>query len=276
MSSLQKEIIEALKVQSAIDPEREIRRSIEFIKEYLIANPFLKTLVLGISGGQDSTLAGKLCQMAITELREQTQAADYQFIAVRLPYGLQSDESDVLDAITFINADQSYHVNIKTSVDALVAELAGQNIMVTDYNKGNIKARQRMIAQYAIALSTHGVVVGTDHAAEAVTGFYTKFGDGSADIMPIWRLNKRQGRQMLIALDCPAHLYEKVPTADLEEEKPGLPDEIALGVSYDNIDDYLEGKVIDKKAAQKIENWYLTTQHKRKMPITIYDTWWQK
>lgn len=275
MSSLQKEIIKALKVQSAIEPEHEIRRSIDFIKDYLTAYPSLKTLVLGISGGQDSTLAGKLCQMAITELREQTKDAEYQFIAVRLPYGLQSDERDALDAIAFIKADQTCHVNIKTAVDAIVAELLSQNIVVSDYNKGNIKARQRMVAQYAIAGANNGVVVGTDHAAEAVTGFYTKFGDGSADIMPIWRLNKRQGRQMLVALDCPLHLYEKVPTADLEEEKPGLPDEIALGVSYEQIDDYLEGKVIEVKAAQKIENWYLKTQHKRRMPINSYDTWWQ-
>lgn len=93
-----------------------------------------------------------------------------------------------------------------------------------------------MIAQYAIARARGYAVVGTDHAAEAVTGFYTKFGDGAADITPLWRLDKRQGKQLLSALGAPKALYEKVPTADLEDDRPALPDEVALGVRYDDID----------------------------------------
>src|SRR5699024_7583814 len=102
-----------------------------------------------------------------------------------------------------------------------------------------------------------------DHGAEAVTGFYTKFGDGGADLMPIFRLNKRQGRQLLEELHCPSHLYTKVPTADLEEDKPAVPDEVALGVSYDEIDDYLEGKQVAEQAKVKIENYFLNSRHKR-------------
>ena len=110
-----------------------------------------------------------------------------------------------------------------------------------------------MVAQYAIAGQTGCAVIGTDHAAESVTGFYTKFGDGAADITPLWRLNKRQGRAMLQVLGAPEHLYLKVPTADLEEDRPSLPDEVALGVTYEEIDDYLEGKDINEKAAETIE-----------------------
>ncbi|VEB60402.1 NAD synthetase [Salmonella enterica subsp. enterica] len=73
------------------------------------------------------------------------------------------------------------------------------------------KARERMKAQYSIAGMTHGVVVGTDHAAEAITGFFTKYGDGGTDINPLHRLNKRQGKQLLAALGCPEHLYKKSP-----------------------------------------------------------------
>ena len=146
---------------------------------------------------------------------------------------------------------------------------------ISDFNKGNIKARQRMIAQYAIAGQTHGAVLGTDHAAEAVTGFYTKFGDGAADITPLWRLDKRQGKAMLAELDAPKHLYEKTPTADLEDNRPALPDEAALGVTYDDIDNYLEGREVSKDAAEKIENWYIKTEHKRHLPITIYDDFWK-
>ncbi|HCT97706.1 MAG TPA: NAD(+) synthase [Aerococcus urinaeequi] len=276
MRSLQEEIINALKVAPSIDPETEIRRTIDFIKAYFHKYPFLKSLVLGISGGQDSTLAGKLCQMAITEMREETGDDKYQFIAVRLPYGNQADEADAMDAIDFMAADQTVRVNIKPAVDVTVEELEKGGLTISDFNKGNIKARQRMLVQYAIAGENAGVVVGTDHAAESVTGFYTKFGDGAADILPIWRLNKSQGRAILEYLDAPEHLYVKVPTADLEENRPGLADEVALGVTYQDIDAYLEGKEVSREAAEKIENWYLKTQHKRKLPITVYDEWWKK
>ena len=80
---------------------------------------------------------------------------------------------------------------------------------------------------------------------------------------------------MLAELGAPKHLYEKVPTADLEEDRPALPDELALGVTYDQIDDYLEGRQVSEEAATKIENWYKKTAHKRHLPITIYDTFWQ-
>lgn len=275
MRTLQQEIIAELKVQPTIDPEAEIRRSIDFMKAYLRKHSFLKTLVLGISGGQDSTLCGKLCQMAITELRAETGDDSYKFIAVRLPYGTQADESDALDAIEFMQADEMMRVNIKEAADAMVAAVQANDVTVSDFNKGNIKARQRMIAQYAIAGANSGAVVGTDHAAEAITGFYTKFGDGGADIMPLWRLNKRQGRAMLEVLGAPEHLYKKTPTADLEEDCPALPDEVALGVTYDDIDDYLEGKEVRTDAAEKIENWFTKTRHKRHLPITVYDTFWK-
>ncbi|WP_054669534.1 ammonia-dependent NAD(+) synthetase [Lentilactobacillus senioris] len=275
MRTKQAEIIAALHVASQIDPQTEIRRTIDFLKEYLQVTG-LKTYVLGISGGQDSTLAGKLAQLAINELRQADPEAGYQFIAVRLPYGVQADESDALAAIDFIEADQTMRVDIKAATDAAVQSLQTNNLMISDFNKGNIKARQRMIAQYGIAGETSGVVIGTDHAAESVTGFYTKFGDGAADITPLWRLDKRQGRQMLAELGAPEHLYAKVPTADLEEERPALPDEVALGVSYDEIDDYLEGGCpVSDQAAKTIEGWYDRTEHKRHLPVTIFDNFWR-
>ncbi|MCD2255115.1 ammonia-dependent NAD(+) synthetase [Lactobacillus sp. CC-MHH1034] len=275
MRPLQKEIIAVEHTQPTIDPQKEIRRSIDFLKAYL-KKTGLKTYVLGISGGQDSTLAGTLTQMAIKELRAETGVADYRFIAVRLPYGAQADEQDAMDAIAFMQADEVMRVNIKASVDAMVTALdENPELTVGDFNKGNIKARVRMVAQYGIAGQRQGVVVGTDHAAENITGFYTKFGDGAADVTPLYRLNKRQGKQLLEVLGAPRHLYLKTPTADLEEDRPALPDEVALGVTYDQIDDYLEGRTIDEKAAEKLEQIYLRTQHKRHLPITVFDDFWK-
>lgn len=275
MNALQAEIIAALKTQPTIDPAKEIRRSVDFMKAYLKKNTFLKSYVLGISGGQDSTLVGALAEKAMQEMRAETGDESYQFIAVRLPYGEQADESDAMAAIEFMAADQVKRVNIKGSVDAMVQPLAETGVIVSDFNKGNIKARVRMIAQYGVAGENSGAVLGTDHSAESITGFYTKFGDGGADLVPIFRLNKRQGKAMLAELGAPKHLYEKVPTADLEEDRPALPDELALGVTYDQIDDYLEGRQVSEEAATKIENWYKKTAHKRHLPITIYDTFWQ-
>ncbi|WP_301009664.1 NAD(+) synthase, partial [Ligilactobacillus agilis] len=165
MRPLQAEIIKTLRVQAEIDPQAEIRRSVDFMKAYLKKHSFLKALVLGISGGQDSTLAGKLSQMAISELRQETGDSDYKFIAVRLPYGQQADEQDALDAIEFMQADLTVRVNIKEAADQMVAALEANGLTISDFNKGNIKARQRMIAQYGIAGAYQGAVVGTDHAA---------------------------------------------------------------------------------------------------------------
>lgn len=276
MRDKQREIIETLKVQPTIDPDTEIRRSVDFLKDYLRRYTFLKTLVLGISGGQDSTLTGLLCEQAVTELRRETGKTDYRFIAVRLPYGQQADEADAMAAIDFIGPDEVQRVDIQPATDAMIEAVGANDDVVSDFNKGNVKARQRMIAQYAIAGARSGAVVGTDHAAEAVTGFYTKYGDGATDICPIWRLDKRQGAAMLRFLGAPKHLYEKVPTADLEDDRPALPDEAALGVRYADIDDYLEGRPVSDAAAQRIENWYAKTAHKRHLPVNVYDTFWQK
>ncbi|UKE83832.1 ammonia-dependent NAD(+) synthetase [Pectobacterium colocasium] len=273
--SLQSDIITALGVKSSIEPAQEIRVSVDFLKNYLNAHPFVTSLVLGISGGQDSTLTGKLCQTAITELRNETGNARYQFIAVRLPYGVQADEADCQDAIAFIQPDRVLTVNIKPAIEASEATLRAIGVELSDFVKGNEKARERMKAQYSIAGMNAGLVVGTDHAAEAVTGFFTKYGDGGTDINPIFRLNKRQGKALLRELGCPSHLYTKAPTADLEEDRPSLPDEVALGVTYEKIDDYLEGKQIEAKDAAIIENWYRKTEHKRRPPITVFDDFWR-
>lgn len=275
MPSLQQRIIEELQVLPTIDPQEEIRKTVEFLKDYAKKHSFLKGFVLGISGGQDSTLTGKLTQIAVDELNEEAGEARYSFYAIRLPYGVQADEQDCQDALNFIQPSEIITVNIKPAVDASIDSLKAAGVDVSDFVKGNEKARERMKVQFAVAAMKSAVVLGTDHAAEAITGFFTKFGDGGADLVPIFRLNKRQGKQILAHLNCPPHLYKKVPTADLEENRPSLPDEVALGLTYELIDDYLEGKEIPADAQELLEGHYLRSQHKRHLPITIFDTFWK-
>lgn len=275
MRPMQREIIKQLKVESQISLQYEVERTVQFLKDYLIAHPFLKTYVLGISGGQDSTLVGKLAQMAVESLRSETKNKNYQFIAVRLPYATQMDEEDAKKALDFIQPDKVMTVNVQPATDAMVETIEKEGLSIGDFNKGNIKARQRMVIQYAIAGQLQGAVLGSDHAAESVTGFFTKFGDGAADLMPLWRLTKEQGRQMLRHLNAPTELYEKVPVADLEDDRPMQPDEEVLGVTYEAIDRYLTGQEVSDQEAERIESLYQSSRHKRHLPITIFDDFWR-
>ncbi|WP_272653818.1 MULTISPECIES: ammonia-dependent NAD(+) synthetase [Microbacterium] len=270
---MQQEIAEALGVQADIDPTTETEARVQFLVDYLTATG-TKGYVLGISGGQDSTLAGRLAQLAVERVRE--YGGEASFFAVRLPYRVQADAADARAALEFIAPDRSVEVNIQHGVDGIEADIEeafGSDI--SDFNRGNIKARIRMVTQYAIAGHDGMLVIGTDHAAEAVTGFYTKFGDGAADILPLSGLTKRQGRAMLRALGAPERLYLKVPTADLLDGQPGRPDEDELGLTYEQIDDYLEGKEVDPAVAERIEAKYLATRHKRHLPVTPQDGWWR-
>jgi NAD+ synthase len=273
MREEQARIIEALTVLPTIDAAAEVERRTTFLVDYL-KKTGAKGLVLGISGGQDSSLAGRLCQLAVERLK--AEGVDATFVAVRLPYGVQADEDDAQLALTFIKPERVVTFDIKRGVDGVAAEFADAiGTPITDFTKGNVKARARMIAQYAIAGDLGLLVVGTDHAAEAVTGFFTKFGDGGADVLPLSGLSKRQGRALLEALDAPERLYLKAPTADLLDNAPGQTDEANLGLSYTDIDDFLEGRDVDDSVATAIETRYEATAHKRNPPVGPADTWWR-
>ncbi|MFD1065000.1 ammonia-dependent NAD(+) synthetase [Oceanobacillus locisalsi] len=275
MKELQQSIIQALHVKPEIDPKDEIRNRIDFMKDYLLKFRFAKGFVLGVSGGQDSTLLSKLAQIAVEELNEDEEENTYQFIGVELPYGEQGDADDVADAIEFIQPSTMFTVNIKEAVDASEKSLRDAGVVISDFLKGNEKARERMKAQYSVAGKYNCFVLGTDHAAEAITGFFTKHGDGACDLAPLEGLNKRQGKQMLKELGCPEHLYLKKPTADLEDDRPALADEEALGVTYEDIDAYLEGKEISQEAREVIEGHYIKTMHKREPIASIHNDWWK-
>jgi NAD+ synthase len=269
----QTSIAAEMHVTAEFDAAREIERRVAFLANYLRSSG-LKIYVLGISGGVDSTTAGRLAQLAVERLR-----ADYydaHFIAIRLPYGEQKDEADAQQALRFIRADENLAIDIKPAADAMLAALDNSGVLFNDeahqdFVHGNIKARQRMIAQYAVAGARSGVVIGTDHAAESVMGFFTKFGDGGADVLPLTGLNKRRVRAVAKALGAPETLAHKVPTADLEMLRPLRPDEDAYGIPYDTIDDFLEGKPVGNAAREIILRFYEVTRHKRALPYTPFD-----
>src|SRR3954447_852984 len=173
MVNLREQILAELGVKPTIEPKVEVRQRVDFLKEYLRSTP-ARGYVLGISGGQDSSLTGRLCQLAAEELRAEGHEAT--FVAVRLPYGVQADEEDAQIALGFIRPDRSITVNVKPSADAVAAEAAlgleellGDEprrgldsprrpqdrppvaAQLHDFVRGNIKARERMVIQYSIA-----------------------------------------------------------------------------------------------------------------------------
>lgn len=275
---LKQTVIEEMKVLPQIDVEYEVTRRVSFIKSQLKLSS-LNTLVLGISGGIDSCTLGKLAQLAVSELNQE-QHESFQFVAVRLPYGTQADEQDAQDSIDFIAPSKVVDVNVKPGADAIhnsaCEALAGAGILPQsesklDFVKGNVKARTRMVIQYEIAGLLDGLVLGTDHSAENITGFYTKYGDGACDLAPLFGLSKRQVRQIALHLGAPEKIVHKAPTADLESLSPQKADEAALGLTYTEIDDFLEGKSVADAVVEKLLYIYTQTQHKR-IPIpTIYD-----
>jgi len=274
----QQAIIDEMKVLPEIDVPFEIRRRVSFIKATLMASG-LKTLVLGISGGVDSSTCGRLAQLAINELNNEADE-NFKFIAVRLPYGVQADEEDAQQALDFIQPTHCLTTNVLEGVNGIhqqVVDALSQEKLLSasdeqvDFSKGNVKARARMVSQYHIAGILGGLVLGTDHSAENITGFFTKWGDGACDLAPLFGLSKRQVRMLAKHLGAPAILVEKAPTADLEDLEPGKTDEDALGISYDQLDDFLEGKVVTAQVSEHIMAIYQKTQHKRKAIPTIYD-----
>jgi NAD+ synthase len=270
----QEQIIRELHVSPSIDPAEEIERRVSFLAEYT-GRTGARGFVLGISGGQDSALTGRLCQLATERLLE--RGADVEFIAVRLPYATQIDAEDARLSLSFVKPQRSLTFDIARGVDGFVAEYRDAlGEQMSDFTKGNAKARARMIAQYAIAGQRRLLVVGTDHAAEAVTGFFTKFGDGGVDIVPLTGLTKRQGRALLEYLGAPSRLYEKAPTADLLDHTPGQTDEDNLGLRYVDIDDYLEGRKVADAVAEAIEERYIATRHKRAVPAGPFEDWRQQ
>ena len=199
-------IIAEMRVLPEIDVEAEIVRRVDFIKTQLKAAR-MSTLVLGISGGIDSCTLGRLAQLAVNQLNAESggdRDVTYTFIAVRLPYNVQQDEADAQAAIEFIQPSQALSVNVQPGADAIhdqTCQALQKNGLLPDseskrdFVKGNVKARTRMAIQYEIAGMLDGLVLGTDHSAENITGFYTKYGDGACDLAPLFGLtNARFGK----------------------------------------------------------------------------------
>ncbi|WP_410770852.1 ammonia-dependent NAD(+) synthetase [Fontibacillus sp. BL9] len=262
--SLQQEIIDRLRVKPVIDVEEEVRKRVDFLKEY-VKSSRTTGLLIAISGGIDSAVATGLCKRASDELSQES-GQEYITLGVFQPYGDQEDIAHSYEVAKAFELSHTVETNIEEAVDEIALEVEyglkniGQFRHMSYQGKGNVKARTRMTVQYALAFELNLLVVGTDHASEAITGFYTKWGDGAVDIAPLSSLNKRQIRLLAAYLGVPGSIIDKAPTAGLWE---GQSDEKELGISYEDNSDYLEGKEVDPAIRKRLESFYRKTEHKR-------------
>ncbi|MCD5415221.1 MAG: NAD(+) synthase [Clostridiales bacterium] len=239
--------------------EKKIDQAICWLREQVRVSE-TQGLVVGVSGGIDSAVVANLIKRAFPN----------NSLGVILP--IRSNENDEEDGLAVvmkidlkcavINLDKEH----KTILDKTIYELAELGL----YNKekkritdANLRARLRMSTIYAIANQLSYLVVGTDNAAELHTGYFTKFGDGGVDLLPIATLKKHEVYDWAKCLDVPPEIIKRKPSAGLWE---GQTDEQEMGTTYKYIDALLEDKLIPDEDREIIESLHEKSMHKRVMP----------
>ena len=227
----------------------------KFLKNYLESND-MNTYVLGVSGGVDSSLCAALARNAVGKDK---------LHCLIIP--IDSAKEDIEDALTLvkdldlkydiIDASETFHTYLKDF------EKCGMSFDRSTL--GNLKARMRMSILYAVAQNERGLVIGTDNADERCVGYFTKYGDGACDILPIAHLVKAEVVEASKILGIRTSLAERVPTAGLYE---GQTDEKEMGVSYKDLDAYVLGKEVNETAKKRIQYLERISEHKRK-PIPM-------
>lgn len=224
----------------------------KFLKDYL-ETAHQDGYVLGISGGVDSSLCAALAKRAVGK--------DKLLCLIMPIASLKADEEDAL--LLAKELDLNYKVVDATNIfNAYVNDLKKLGEEFDKSTLGNLKARIRMSILYAFAQKNRYLVIGTDNADERYTGYFTKHGDGAADVLPIAHLVKGEVVEASKILGISDYLAERVPSAGLYE---GQTDELEMGISYKDLDAYLLGKKIDAEVEKRILHLHNISHHKRDM-----------
>nr|WP_199689942.1 NAD(+) synthase [Clostridium sp. 1xD42-85] len=237
-----------------------LQKEVESIVSWLqmqVEKTGVEGLVVGISGGIDSAVVAALIKKACPE----------NSLGVIMP--IHTSEGSLKDAEAVVQACGIDHIMIdltetRDNMYNLIQSKLETNHMYQEKNeqmaKANLSARLRMSTLYTIATNHNYLVVGTDNAAEWYTGYFTKYGDGGVDILPIVEFSKGEVKELAACLNIPSSVLNKQPSADLWE---GQSDEQEMGIRYATIDAYLKGEDIPKAEREKIEMLHRRTAHKR-------------
>jgi len=222
---------------------------VQWVKDWFAKNGGPETYaVIGLSGGKDSCLCGKILVEALGKER---------VIGVFLPNGMQSD-IDVSKKIAEYLGVKTYEVNIKDGNSGILDAIFAAGIKLSNYAKTNTPARVRMATLYAIAGTVDGRVCNTCNLSENYVGYATKYGDAAGDFAPIDQLTVREVKALAYEFGIPAEFVEKVPSDGL----CGKSDEESFGFTYDALDTYLlEGKG-SAELIEKIEKMKASNLHK--------------
>ena len=228
--------------------EKYIDYLVTWIKK-IVSDANLNGVIVGVSGGIDSAVVSTLAQKAFPN----------NSLGVIMPITKMSDYEDA-KLVTKTNDIKTLEVDLSKPFSNFKDELGLKNNLAA----ANIKPRLRMTTLYALAQENNYLVLGTDNAAEWVLGYFTKFGDGGADALPLIHLTKGEVRLMAKSLGVDNKIIEKPPTAALWD---GQTDEDELGFSYDFVDKYIKGQEVPSDIKEKIEIQNKRTQHKREAAI---------
>lgn len=233
------------------DYQKETEDRAAFIRRKL-AEAGASGVVFGNSGGKDSALVGILCKKACDKV-----------ISVAMPCASSRNYGeDLRDAAALA---EQYGIELRT-VDltaARAALMAAVGSELTPAAVANLAPRLRMTTLYGIAQTEGCLVAGTGNRSERYMGYFTKWGDGACDFNPIADLTVTEVYEYLRFLGAPPHIVEKAPSAGLYE---GQTDEAELGVSYADLDGYLDGLPVGEQARAVIERAHHLTEHKRRLP----------
>ncbi|MDR0503454.1 MAG: NAD(+) synthase [Treponema sp.] len=230
---------------------------IKWIQDYFTNNGPDCSAVIGISGGKDSSVAAALCAQALGARR---------VFGVLMPQGEQHDIGYSRDLVEHLGI-KSAVINIKSGVDALLAEINNCGLTANRQAVINIPARIRMTALYAVSAVENGRVVNTCNLSEDWVGYSTKYGDGAGDFSPLSQLTVAEVIAIGAELGLPSKLLNKVP----EDGLSGLSDEENLGFSYAVLDRYIrEGVCEDAAVKEKIDRLHKINLHKLKLMPCFY------